>query len=77
VAASFEVALHGLRFCQGKTPIDDHLKFSFLDKVEEVGQLAEVLRFPLEIVRDREAARFAPIGKSRRRVRYSAEGSAE
>jgi len=36
VAASFEVALRCRRFCQGKTPIDDHLKFVFLDEVEEV-----------------------------------------
>jgi hypothetical protein len=27
VVASFEVALRCARFCQGKTPIDDHLKF--------------------------------------------------
>ena len=62
MAASFEVALRCPRFCQGKTPIDDHLKFFFLDEVEEVSQLAEVLWFRLEIVRDGEAARLAPIG---------------
>jgi len=33
VAASFEVALRSRRFCRGKTPIDNHLKFSFFDKV--------------------------------------------
>jgi hypothetical protein len=62
VAASFEVALRCPRFCQGKTPIYDHLKFFFLDEVEEVSQLAEVLWFRLEIVCDGEAARLAPIG---------------
>ena len=61
VAASFEVALRCPRFCQGKTPIDDHLKFLFLDEVEEVSQLAEVLWIRLEIVRNGEAGRFAPI----------------
>jgi hypothetical protein len=60
VAASFEVELCCPRFCQGKTPIDDHLKFVFLDEVEEVSQLAEVLWFRLEIVRDGEAAPFFP-----------------
>ena len=39
MAASFEVALRCRRFCQGKTPIDDHLKFFFLDEVEE-GELS-------------------------------------
>jgi hypothetical protein len=62
VAAPFEVALRGPGFCQGKTPINDHLKLFFLDEVEEASQLAEILWFRLEIVRDREAARLAPIG---------------
>jgi hypothetical protein len=44
----------------GKTPMDHHLKFLFLDEVEEVSQLAEVLWFRLEIVRDGEAAPFFP-----------------
>lgn len=45
VAASFEAALRSPCFCQAKTPIDDHLKYFFLDEVEEVSQLAEVLWF--------------------------------
>jgi hypothetical protein len=36
VAAFFEVALRCPRFCQGKTSIDDHLKFFFLDGFEDV-----------------------------------------
>jgi hypothetical protein len=77
VAASFEVALRCPRFRQGKTPIDDHLKFSFFDEIEKIGQLAKVSWFCLEIVRDREAARLAPIGKSGRRVWDWTEGSPE
>ena len=62
VAASFEVALRCPCFCQGKTPIDDQLKFAFFDEVKEVSQLAKIRRFRLEIVRDGEAACLAPIG---------------
>jgi hypothetical protein len=45
VATSFEVALCGPRLGEGKTPIDDHLKLFFLDELEEIRQLAEVLWF--------------------------------
>jgi hypothetical protein len=38
VVAAFEMALRGSRFCQGKTPIDDHLKFFFLHEVEGSAQ---------------------------------------
>jgi hypothetical protein len=47
VAAAFKVALRCPRFFQGKTPVDDHLKFLFLDEVEKVSQLAEILWFRL------------------------------
>ena len=62
MAASFEMMLRGARFGEGKTPIDDHLKLFFLDEIEEVSQLAEVLWFRPEMVRDGEAARLAPVG---------------
>ena len=65
VAASFEVALGCPRFCQGKTSIDDHLKFSFFDEVEEVGELAEVLRFRLEIVQASQRSGLVSSTKSK------------
>jgi hypothetical protein len=77
VAASFEVALRCPRFRQGKTPIDDHVKFFFFHEVEEVDQLVEGRWFCLEIIRDGEVARLAPIGKSGRRVWDWTEGSPE
>jgi hypothetical protein len=62
VAAAFEMALRGPRLGEGKAPIDDYLKLFFLDELDEVSQLAEVLWFRLEMVGDGEAARLAPFG---------------